>query len=136
MDFGSLEASFALSVSRSIISPCAYAYLKGGKIMVPLSKRTLRPLRLRVMTASSWNHSTTGAGSPPAEHSSLRPVLFEKRAEVGGCEIQNGGRRGSGVVARLSSVTKTCVKLVYSLRLGIRGVDLTYKTFSHFARGK
>ena len=79
--------------------------------MVPLSRMTLRPLRLRVMTASSWNHSTTGAGSPPAEHSRRRPLLFEKTAELGGWEIQNGGRRGAAVVLRPSS-GKTRMEMV------------------------
>ena len=73
------------------------AYLKGGKTMVPLSRTTLRPPRLRVMTASSWNHSTAGAGSPPAAHSSRRPLLLEKTAELGGCVIQTGGISGAAV---------------------------------------
>ena len=92
-----------------------------------------------------WNHSTAGAGSPPAAHSSRRPLLLEKTAELGGCVIQNGGISGAAVVVESlppGIVVKEVHKLHAQYELGgekiqfgrLRGLDLADQS-SMWTRG-
>ncbi len=96
--FAPADARYSWSPSSEIRIPNwppSSSYLNGGKTIVPFSIMTLIPLRLLVMIWSSWNHSTTGAGSPPAEQSRRRPLLLENTAELGGWDSQWGGTMGS-----------------------------------------